>query len=77
MLAACLPCWHFVWSALVLFGWAQPFIDFIFWLPFIASPYQIGTFVLACALALIAVTATVGYVFGSVIGTIWNRVHQS
>ncbi len=76
-LAAFVACWHFVWSVLVLLGWAQPFINFIFWLHFIAPPYQIGAFVLWRALALIVVTATVGYVFGCLIGAIWNWVLES
>jgi hypothetical protein len=60
-----------------LLGWAQPLINFIFWLHFLTPPYQVGAFVGWRAIALIAVTTTVGYVFGRVIGAIWNWVHDS
>lgn len=68
--------WHIIWSLLVLLGWAQPLINFIFWLHFITPPYQVGAFVVWRAIVLIAVTTTVGYVFGRVIGAIWNWVHE-
>jgi hypothetical protein len=76
-LAGVMTCWHIAWSLLVLAGWAQPFVDFVFWLHFITPPYQVGEFAPWRALGLIIVTAVLGYAFGGLIGVIWNRVHAS
>ena len=68
--------WHIVWSFLVLFGWAQPIIDFIFWAHMIRSVYVIKAFDPVAALTLIVITSVMGYVFGYVGAIIWNKVHR-
>jgi hypothetical protein len=77
VLAAFIGGWHLVWSILVLTGWAQAVVDFVFWLHFITLPYRIGEFVPWRGAVLIAVTATLGYVFGRIIGVLWNGMYRT
>jgi hypothetical protein len=39
--------WHFLWSLLVAVGWAQPLIDFIFWIHFLRPVYVVERFNIA------------------------------
>ena len=64
---------HAFWSLLIFFGVAQWLLDLIFRLHMIAPVYTIAPFSLAKAIGLVAVTTTIGYIFGWFLGIIWNR----
>lgn len=66
----------YVLACLVAVGWAQPLIDFIFWLHFINPVYVIGTFNVGTALLLIVITTGIGYAMGFIFGVIWSRIHR-
>jgi len=76
-LAALLGGWHLCWALLVATGLAQSVIDFVFWMHFIKPVYVIGTFNLAIALVLIAVTTVLGFVLGFVFSVLWNKVYPA
>jgi hypothetical protein len=69
--------WHLVWSLLVLLGWAQRIIDFIFWAHMIQPIYVIKRFDITAALILIVITAIIGYIFGYIGAIIWNKLHRA
>ena len=68
--------WHLFWSLLVVIGWAQPLLDFIFWAHMIKPVYLVKPFDLTAALALILITSVIGYIFGFLGAVIWNRLHR-
>lgn len=68
--------WHLLWSLLVLFGWAQPLLDFIFWAHMIKSIYVVRAFDPVAALTLIVITFISGYAFGFVGAILWNKLHS-
>jgi hypothetical protein len=68
----CMALFHATWAALVALRWAQPLLDFIFRLHFIAPPYRVGNFDPATALILVGVTFALGVVGGSIFATVWN-----
>ena len=74
-LAAVLGGWHLCWALLVAAGWAQPLIDFIFWMHFIKPVYVVGPFDLGIAIILIVVTTVVGFLVAYVFSILWNRLH--
>lgn len=68
-----LALWHTLWALLVWVGAAQWLLDFVFRLHMIAPPYKVVAFSFGTAIALVLITASIGYVTGFVIGVIWNR----
>ena len=69
--------WHLVWSILVMLGWAQGLLNFIFGLHMLSVPVQVLPFNITTSALLIVVTFAVGYMIGRIFATIWNRVHES
>ena len=76
VLGVCLGAWHLAWALLVLAGWAQALVDFVFWLHFIAPPYRVGPFVPWRGAVLIAITSIVGYLFGRLAASVWNVLER-
>ena len=76
VLGAVIGLWHLAWSLMVAFGWAQPFIDFVFWMHFIKPIYVIQAFNLGTATFLVVVTAIMGFVIGSIFAVLWNWIHK-
>jgi hypothetical protein len=66
--------WHLVWALLVLVGSAQPILDFIFWAHMLKPVYVVKPFDPIAAVALIVITAVIGYAFGFLGAMIWNRL---
>jgi len=65
---------HALWASLVLIGAAQPLINFIFLLHMIRPPYVVEPFSFGSAVALVIVTGVMGFVVGSVLGLLWDRL---
>lgn len=64
--------YHLAWASLVAMGLAEPFMDFVLRLHFIRFDYDIGPFDLGTAVGLVALTSSIGAVFGLVFALIWN-----
>jgi hypothetical protein len=57
-------------------GWAQPVINFVFWIHFIRPIYVIEPFEILRAIILVLVTAGLGFVLGSTLAFAWNVLHK-
>ncbi len=76
VLAVLVGGWHLLWSVLVLLRWAQPLVDFVFWIHFLKPVYVVEPFEIGRSLILIAVTAAVGATLGYCFALLWNRIHE-
>ncbi len=68
---------HLLWALLVASGFAQPVMDFIFWLHFIRPVYVIEGFDVARAAGLVALTGVIGFAMGTAFALLWNRLHRA
>jgi len=75
-LGGILAVFHFLWSVLVAFGWAQWAIDWVFRLHFITPPFTVDLFSLKLAVGLIVMTFVVGYVVGWAFAVVWNKLQE-
>ena len=75
-LGAFLGIWHLLWTVLVAIGLAQPLLNFIYRVHFLNNPFQVSPFGIKRAVALVVITAVVGYIAGWAIAFLWNRFHR-
>lgn len=68
-------CIHLGWAALVAAGWAQPLINFVLWLHFIAPVYVIQPFDWRIALGLVCFASFSAFLAAFFFAYLWNRLH--
>ena len=64
--------YHLTWVGLVAAGLAKPFMDFVLKLHFIQLDYVMAPFDPATGAMLVALTFTIGALFGLVFAIVWN-----
>ncbi len=68
--------WHVVWGILVVLGWASALQSWILDLHFLNNPFAVQSFDIVKWVTLIVVTAVLGYIFGYIFATIWNKINK-
>ena len=64
--------YHLMWVTIVALGWAQPVLGFILRLHFIELDITIAPFAFTTAASLVALTFTLGALFGFIFALVWN-----
>ena len=64
--------YHLAWVSLVAAALAKPFMDFVLKLHFIQLDYQMAPFSAQTGAMLVALTFTIGAMFGLVFAIVWN-----
>ncbi len=67
---------HAIWSTLIAFGLAKPFMDWVLSLHSLSMDYTVNPFDILRAAILIVLTFVIGYILGWVFAAIWNRVKK-
>ena len=69
--------WHALWILLILLGWAQALLDFVFWAHMIQSVYVVKPFDPRAAIALVLFSSVMGYAFGLCGAMLWNKLQTT
>jgi len=67
---------HLIWVFLVWGGVAQQFLNWALGLHMIANRFTVATFGWGTAIYLLIIVFVFGYIFGAILGWIYNRVCQ-
>ena len=67
---------HVIWSLLVFFGFAKPYMDWILGLHFVNNSFTLKPFAFGTAITLVIFTFVIGYVFGYIFAMVWNKLHK-
>jgi len=65
---------HAAWALLVMVGWAQWLMNFVFWAHFITPVYHIESFEAGRAATLIGIVFVAGAAMGWVAALLWNNI---
>lgn len=65
---------HLLWSLMVMLGWGQTYLNWIFSLHFLTNPFTVTVFSLSNAVILVVFTFVAGYVLGWVFTWVWNLI---
>ena len=77
VVATVLGALHLCWSILVALRWAQPVIDFVFWMHFMKPIIVIEPFESGKAVILVGITAGLGFLMGAAFALAWNILHRA
>ena len=64
---------HLLWSGLVFFGCAKPYLDFVLSMHFITLNYEIQPFKFGKAILLVLITSFLGFMLGFIFSKIWHK----
>ena len=67
---------HLVWSLLIAFGWAQPWLDFVYKMHSLNNPFTVASFDLTRSIELVVIAFIMGNIVGNVFAFVWNKFHK-
>jgi hypothetical protein len=67
---------HLIWTLFIIIGFAQPLLNFIFWVHMVDNPYIVTGFTFSQSIMLIIATFAVGYIAGLIFAKVWNAIHK-